>query len=729
MKTKVFITTAPDKEYTNNAKIRRIFTGIPELHHNLGLGYLAASLEGIAECSFLDSSQLKMSTAEVMRRVREELSDDSLQILGISTYSHKKNAALLLAGEAKKWCKDIIIIAGGWGPSIEPLEYITSPHIDYVCQGEGDVTLAEFVKAIKARGIANNVNGIWYKANTDFGKAPDRKLVKDLDQLPFPKRTPHLGSVWYRGELVPSVDIVSSRGCYAKCGFCDREAVQPGYRERSPENVVEEVLGVLEGKPSKKMLLGFWDLNFLVNPSRIEKIISMLRTEGKEPLIIGDTRINDIIRAEQVISKYAANFEELRMGVESFNDKFLERWSKGYGLEEIVKAMSILDKQDITYKFYTIGADMDTDAKEVAENKKLMFESGMLKRHFWIHLGKHMFKMLDYTGMPKLREYAQKKKYTDAHYFLFDAINAFSLQNIQDVFWLPERSFLREKIRADPQYLGLLELARNFFRDAYDYATLGFAPKKGKTIKQVPSEEVLKATGKDILRIITNTSKRLVNKLNRGVREAVFRVSKEELKRIDCSPEEKARIYSDMSLMARYESYKNVKANRLSRYYMTKAIRHDPANVFYRYMLAEDLLGCNEKYVQRKSRELFSELSIEQLKPLMVDNAFSQTVAVPFYFTDKNRTSELMAECLEMQPVGGVLSTAAYFTAMKKNYGEAFELIEQHLSYYPTSAAGWYTKALIGREANKPEIVRDCNKALRWLKAPRRFLVKETSAK
>jgi radical SAM superfamily enzyme YgiQ (UPF0313 family) len=82
----------------------------------------------------------------------------------------------------KKWPK-IKIIAGGYFPTLCPLETISDPNVDIVCRGEGEEALAELMKGKKNDFKIQN---LWFKKNGKIIQNPIRSLIEDLDKLPFP---------------------------------------------------------------------------------------------------------------------------------------------------------------------------------------------------------------------------------------------------------------------------------------------------------------------------------------------------------------------------------------------------------------------------------------------------------------------------------------------------------------------------------------------------------------
>ena len=75
--------------------------------------------------------------------------------------------------------------------------------------------------------------------------APPRPFAADLDALPFPARDllPNAAYIRFaRRRYGASITtVMSTRGCPYRCEFCSNVVFGASYRERSPENVLDEV--------------------------------------------------------------------------------------------------------------------------------------------------------------------------------------------------------------------------------------------------------------------------------------------------------------------------------------------------------------------------------------------------------------------------------------------------------------------------------------------------------
>ncbi|MEE4355676.1 MAG: radical SAM protein [Desulfococcaceae bacterium] len=111
--------------------------------------------------------------------------------------------------------------------------------IDFLCMGEGEVTLAELASGSNPR----NIDGLIRREGGKIISHPPRIHIPDLDSLPFPAYEKLKG--FPRGYnlplfsyiLSPGATMVTSRGCPYQCSYCDRSVFKHGYRYNSAEYI------------------------------------------------------------------------------------------------------------------------------------------------------------------------------------------------------------------------------------------------------------------------------------------------------------------------------------------------------------------------------------------------------------------------------------------------------------------------------------------------------------
>jgi len=149
-------------------------------------------------------------------------------------------------------------------------------HIDFLCQGEGEVTLAELASGIQPAQI----NGlIWRNGDQPVSNA-SRPVITDLDSLPFPAYDKLKG--FPKGYNLPlfsyilgaGATMVTSRGCPYQCSYCDRSVFKKGYRFNSAEYIYEHMRHLRTQFGVRH--INIYDDLFTANRRRIVKLCDML---------------------------------------------------------------------------------------------------------------------------------------------------------------------------------------------------------------------------------------------------------------------------------------------------------------------------------------------------------------------------------------------------------------------------------------------------------------------
>ena len=170
------------------------------IHH--GLAMLGACLKQRGHEVQLVDMRKCYSWVELLTKINEFKPD----YVGISISYIDHNFGLRCINVIKKSYPNLKIIVGGLCPTSFPDEFVSNDKIDFVVTNEGEIVLPDIVE----------------------GKIT-QKLVKgikpDVNLLPFADRELYeydyeLMSLFTPGQLVPSITMISGRGCPYKCRYC-----------------------------------------------------------------------------------------------------------------------------------------------------------------------------------------------------------------------------------------------------------------------------------------------------------------------------------------------------------------------------------------------------------------------------------------------------------------------------------------------------------------------------
>ena len=319
----------------------------------LGLLYLAASI--------LDKTSHEV---EVIDAQAEDLDYPALksrleaarpEMVGVTAMTFTLLDALAAVRLAKEISGKIITVVGGIHAFLYPEETAALEGVDFVLQGEGELSFVSLLEEISLRRKPEAVPGVVFQRDGGIIRGAPPSLIKNLDELPFPARrlTP-----WQRYSSVlsrrsPITTMFTSRGCPYRCSFCSRPHLGKVFRFRHPANVVDEMQACQEMGINEIL---FYDDTFSVNRPRVIDICREIIGRG---LKIGwDIRARvDCVDEETLAQLKQANCQRIHYGIEAGTEKILKVLNKGITLEQARKAVRLTKRAGIqTLAYFMIGS-------------------------------------------------------------------------------------------------------------------------------------------------------------------------------------------------------------------------------------------------------------------------------------------------------------------------------------------------------------------------------------
>ena len=283
---------------------------------------------------------------------------------------------------AKRVNSDILTVAGGQhftATAQESLE--TYPEIDIIVQGEGEQTLAEVVKKGMKKSSFQQIRGISFRHNGKILHNPQRPLIENLDDLPYPGYH-FVKDIVHRyhftamtGQNAPYALIEGSRGCPHNCTFCSQwKHWQGTWRTKTSKRVADEIEFCYQNYGSRFIWLT--DDNFGLGKRASELAEEIIRRGFKEDLMwFTQARCDDVVRHSDVLPKLRkSGLRWVLLGIENPKESILKTFRKNITAEDARKAVKLLKKNDIfAHTMFIIGERKDT-AKSIADLREFVNE-------------------------------------------------------------------------------------------------------------------------------------------------------------------------------------------------------------------------------------------------------------------------------------------------------------------------------------------------------------------
>ena len=350
----------------------------------LGLCYIANMLEinGI-KVKIIDRNSLMTknhSNQSVVDGITEnEVRKFKPDIVGITVttptlFDVKRN----IVGMLKKIEDKIIVVLGGPHASALPVDTLqSSPEIDIVCRGEGELTMLEVAKGNNYGSIL----GITYRDGANIISNQDRPLHNNINDFCFPSR--HLVDMQFyckenphvmHGIYLRATTIFTSRGCPYDCTFCaGNAALGRGVRFISPELVIEEIDKLI--KDYKIEGLYFADDIFDINKDRAMSICQKLIDKNIHKKIYWNAqlRANSMDKDLLKLMKEAGCIR-VDVGFESGSQKTLDKINKRTTVSQNYMAAKLLHEAGIQIHANIIVGIPGEDLEDLNRTKLFMKE-------------------------------------------------------------------------------------------------------------------------------------------------------------------------------------------------------------------------------------------------------------------------------------------------------------------------------------------------------------------
>lgn len=330
----------------------------------LGLAYLSAILKADNREVFIeDQYATAMSNEDLVKKIRSI----SPEVIGFSCLTTAMGNTLRLISRIREQKIRAKIILGNIHPTLFPDELLQRGSADIIVRGEGEFTLRETVNALAQGEDVSGITGISYLHEGLVRHNPDRELVADLDDLPFPdwrafdlrhyRRYPMLGI--YDKLTLP---VQGSRGCPFDCLFCSQDKFYKRPRYRDVKRVVSEIEYLVE--EFGVQYVGFTDAYFPFSKKTGMEFCDeyIRRNLHRKIKWFTESRV-DAVDAELMRRMKEANLYLIMYGFEVGNQKVLDAIGKKTTLSQAREAMAETKKNRIrSLGLFMLGLPEETRA-------------------------------------------------------------------------------------------------------------------------------------------------------------------------------------------------------------------------------------------------------------------------------------------------------------------------------------------------------------------------------
>ncbi len=301
--------------------------------------YLSGILDVDYSVRVIDAIIHKQTEDEVLSQVE----DSGARALIFTTGTATMQSDLRLMERIKAKTEIKIVASAGilpfiWEEFLEQYECVDALLLDFTSQ---DINVY-----LRADGqIDKPLNGLIFRKNGRFIKSSEKPSLTYTVPVP---RHDLFDFKKYRIPIArrfPFTVVVTSLGCPHNCGFCTAGAF--GYRTRDVDGVVEE-LRLLSSLGVKEIL--FQDPTFTINTNRVVELCNKM-VENEFDFTWSCNADIKSFNEDKIKHMKKAGCHTVSLGIESGNEKILQKYSKKITTGEIKSTIRMLN----AYKIHVLG--------------------------------------------------------------------------------------------------------------------------------------------------------------------------------------------------------------------------------------------------------------------------------------------------------------------------------------------------------------------------------------
>ena len=274
-----------------------------------------------------DFKRIRQILKDQLERWVESIDWSQYQLTGFSVCLNQLLASLTAARFVKQKHPGLPVLFGGsscFPDFAEPL-FRHFP-VDFMISGEGEQPLLDLCRHLAGKSPETGAN-IFSRSQPIFVNQQKNRQFTSLSQLPIPDYDDYFREkekLFNNSPFIPVLPVEFSRGCWwGKCNFCNLNLQWHGYRSKSPERMVDEVISLSEK-------YGCLDLSFTDNVLPIKEanvFFSRMADLDRDIRFFGEIRANQ--RGKFMTVARQGGLTSVQAGIEAFSNSLLKKMAKG----------------------------------------------------------------------------------------------------------------------------------------------------------------------------------------------------------------------------------------------------------------------------------------------------------------------------------------------------------------------------------------------------------------
>jgi len=301
--------------------------------------------------AIIDQDALRLTANQVAERAKE-LNPQLVAIVVAGQQPSASTQQMTGASEIAKAIQGTRKIMVGNHPSALPKRTLLEEDVDYVCDGEGPITIARLIEGVPPSGVPGLVwkmNGLSDIANQRAPLIQIDELHGDVwDLLPMSMYRAHTWQCMDGSQRSPYASIYTTLGCPFRCSFCMINVFQHSnvYRRRTPTKVVAQVEHLYKEYGVKTLKIA--DEMFVLDPSHYIPVCEGLsKLPFVDELNIWAYARIDTVKSDTLNLMRSAGIRWLALGIESGSSHVRDGAEKHLDDDDIKEVVRAIQKAGI----------------------------------------------------------------------------------------------------------------------------------------------------------------------------------------------------------------------------------------------------------------------------------------------------------------------------------------------------------------------------------------------
>jgi radical SAM superfamily enzyme YgiQ (UPF0313 family) len=341
------------------------------------------NIDQILPLDYCSGYAIGLSMDEIVDRIDPRSDIIGLSCMFSSSWPYDRRLAAKIR---ERFPKAWIVLGGEHATACADYILGSCPEIDICVRGEGEETLVDLIRALRAGSPLVKVSGVVYRDSGQFRHTEARNRIRAIDSIPLPNwdQIP-LENYMTRGlghgiANVRSMPLMATRGCPYQCTFCSSPQMwTTRWVARDPKLVVDEMEGYIEKYRAQNFDL--YDLTAIVKKDWIMAFAREILGRGLkiEYQLPSGTR-SEAIDEEVSAILHASGCRQMNYAPESGSAATLERIKKKVKLPRLEQSLRGACRHGLKVMVNIILFPDDT-RRDVLETFKFMLRCSWLGLH------------------------------------------------------------------------------------------------------------------------------------------------------------------------------------------------------------------------------------------------------------------------------------------------------------------------------------------------------------